>query len=160
MKIKVKCLSEKAELPVITDDGRIVFHSAEFKTSSDNSHNMVLTYDTHVSIVIPEGYVGILNAPADIVTRSLTMPNGLITIPAGVEQRIVTYFKLNTNSIPTIFSENEIVAVLTLVKAGEPIHELDIEEYKDEDPILSDSPVVEETEQIEVENTNKTDENE
>lgn len=92
MKVKIKKLHENAVIPQYAKPGDagldLIAISEEW-----NHDNSVVTYDTGLSIEIPEGYVGLLFPRSSVVKTSLVLSNSVGVIDSGYRGSIMLKYR-------------------------------------------------------------------
>lgn len=140
MKVTIKKYKENAK---ITQEGSIIqlhANNAEMAKAPDGSP--VFVYSTGVGVQIPQGYAGLLVPAADLELRSVYMTNADSVILPGNDSEIICKFKLNTISVPVIYSVDEALANIVIFKIPDDI-EVSIENVKGETEINNPEEVTE-----------------
>lgn len=129
MKIRVKKLNEKAVMPTRATDGSAGLDLTACVIGIEHAEDGVATivYDSCISIEIPEGFVGLLFPRSSISKKSLTLTNSVGVIDSDYRGSIMAKFKLNTNTIPSVYKEGERFAQLLIV----PIQMVELEEAEE-----------------------------
>ena len=129
MDIKIKMISDKAIRPTV-ENNNIKLNCIDLLTEVGRDGRLVIIYRTGISIVVPNGYIGILVPTRLAPIYSLDDAAGIQVFNEGYDGEIIGRYKVNTTSVPSIFEEGEEFAKLIFV----PILDinLDIEEnYED-----------------------------
>lgn len=116
MEIKFKKLKEDALSPELRDNSdKILIKSRSLTQELDKSNRIVLVYHTGLSVQIPEGHIGLLFPIADAHKYSLDMCDGVSRIYPGDSGEITAKFKINTDSLPTVFQPQEDVLEMIVI---------------------------------------------
>lgn len=117
MNIKINKLDERAKLPTAIDNTITVYelYSTEITTEVGEDAKLILVYHTGCIIHIPFGYVGIITPKYDVAKKSIALTDSATIITSGNKNPIVLKFKVNTDSVPSIFKPGEGFAYLTIV---------------------------------------------
>lgn len=123
--VKFKKLKENAVIPsrANASDAGLDLTCIDISTEVGEDAVVSFVYHTGLSMEIPEGYVGLLFNRSSVAKKSLTLTNAVGVIDAGYRGEIIAKFKVNTNSIPSIFRPTEKFAQLVIM----PIPEVNIE---------------------------------
>ena len=117
LEVKIKKINDKAVIPTYSKEGDagldLTTISVDLERCVDGS--AVFVYHTGLSIEIPEGYVGLLFPRSSIVTKSLSLTNAVGVIDSGYRGELMCKFKLNTISVPSLYSEGERFAQLVII---------------------------------------------
>ena len=120
MNIGINKLDERAKLPTAIDNTNTVYelYSTEITTEVGEDARLVLVYHTGYSIHIPyNDYVGIITPKHDISKKSISLTDSVTVITSNNKNPITLKFKVNTDSVPSIFKPGEGFAYLTVVPA-------------------------------------------
>lgn len=120
MNIGINKLDERAKLPTAIDNTNTVYelYSTEITTEVGEDARLVLVYHTGYSIHIPyNDYVGIITPKHDISKKSISLTDSVTVITSNNKNPITLKFKVNTDSVPSIFKPGEGFAYLTIVPA-------------------------------------------
>lgn len=118
MNIGINKLDERAKLPTAIDNTNTVYelYSTEITTEVGEDARLVLVYHTGYSIHIPyNDYVGIITPKHDISKKSISLTDSVTVITSNNKNPITLKFKVNTDSVPSIFKPGEGFAYLTIV---------------------------------------------
>lgn len=126
MIVKIKKLNEKAVVPTRATIGSAGLDLTACVIGIEHAEDGVATvvYDSCLAIEIPEGFVGLLFPRSSISKKSLTLTNCVGVIDSDYRGSIMAKFKLNTNTIPSVYKEGERFAQLLIV----PISMVELEE--------------------------------
>jgi dUTPase len=116
IELKIKKTNEKAIIPQIDPTNSITFGCVQIGTGVGKDGRIIIEYRAGLSIEIPSGYVGVLSPMDNMYINSLLMPTSIVTMTEGWND-IICRFKINTDSIPSIYEEGEQFCKLVLVKA-------------------------------------------
>jgi len=119
MNVKIKKLDENAIIPSRATSGSAGLDLTAVKIGVEHAEDgvVVLVYDSCIAIEIPEGYVGLLFPRSSIYKKSITMTNCVGVIDSDYRGSIMAKFKLNTNTIPSLYKEGDKFAQLIIVPA-------------------------------------------
>jgi dUTP pyrophosphatase len=92
MKIKIKKTHEAGVIPAYAKPGDAGMDLVAV-TEEWNDDNSIVTYDTGLSIEIPEGYVGLLFPRSSVFKTSLTLANCVGVIDSGYRGSIMFKFR-------------------------------------------------------------------
>lgn len=116
MRLNIKKLVENAELPVVGDHNSIEFKCNTLGTGIGKDGRLVIEYKAGLSIEIPNGFIGLLSPLDGSYINSLLMPSSIVTMTEGWNE-VVARFKINTDSVPSVFEQGEAFIKLVLVKS-------------------------------------------
>lgn len=119
MNIKLYKLDERAKLPTAIDNTNTVYelYSTEITTEVGEDAKLILVYHVGYSIHIPQGYVGIITPKYDVAKKSITLTDSATIVTSNNNKPLILKFKVNTDSVPSIFKPGEGFAYLTIVPA-------------------------------------------
>lgn len=127
MTIKFKKILENAVQPVRTNGaGYSIVATDKILTDVNERLQVHLVYRTGLGVEIPEGYVGILNAPADIHKSTLRMCSSPV-LTGNINDEIVVRYINTTDAVPALYKPGDVIANLTIVKA----EDVEFEEFID-----------------------------
>ena len=98
MKVKIKKLHPDAVIPKYAKLGDAGMDLVAVSETWNDTNTMV-TYDTGLSIEIPEGYVGLLFPRSSIVKTELELANSVGVIDSGYRGPIMFKFRYNTEGM-------------------------------------------------------------
>lgn len=121
MNIKLYKLDERAKLPTAIDNTNTVYelYSTEITTEVGEDAKLILVYHVGYSIHIPQGCVGIITPKYDVAKKSITLTDSATIVTSNNNKPLILKFKVNTDSVPSIFKPGEGFAYLTIVPAIE-----------------------------------------
>lgn len=125
MNIGINKLDERAKLPTAIDNTNTVYelYSTEITTEVGEDAKLILVYHVGYSIHIPKGYVGIITPKYDVAKKSITLTDSATIVTSNNNKPLILKFKVNTDSVPSIFKPGEGFAYLTIVPAIETEYE-------------------------------------
>jgi dUTPase len=125
MNIKLYKLDERAKLPTAIDNTNTVYelYSTEITTEVGEDAKLILAYHVGYSIHIPLGCVGIITPKYDVAKKSITLTDSATIVTSNNNKPLILKFKVNTDSVPSIFKPGEGFAYLTIVPAIETEYE-------------------------------------
>ena len=98
MKVKIKKLHPDAVIPKYAKLGDAGMDLVAVSETWNDTNTMV-TYDTGLSIEIPEGYVGLLFPRSSIVKTELELANSVGVIDSGYRGPIMFKFRYNAEGM-------------------------------------------------------------
>lgn len=119
MNIGINKLDERAKLPTAIDNTNTVYelYSTEITTEVGEDAKLILVYHVGYSIHISQGYVGIITPKYDVAKKSITLTDSATIVTSNNNKPLILKFKVNTDSVPSIFKPGEGFAYLTIVPA-------------------------------------------
>jgi dUTP pyrophosphatase len=128
--VKFKKLHPDAQIPKYAHPGDAGLDLVAVGFSMDaSSFEVVLTYDTGISIKVPEGHVGLLFPRSSIVKTDLTLANSVGVIDSTYVGPILVKFKHHkflTNNI-NFYKVGDKIAQLVIV----PIPQIELDEVEE-----------------------------
>jgi dUTPase len=110
--MNIKKTLDKAIIP---EQGvQTTFKVAALGTGVGRDGRVIIEYKAGLSVEIPTGYVGIITPLDTIFFGSLMMPSSVVVLNEGWND-IICRFKINTDSIPSIYEEGEDFCKMILV---------------------------------------------
>ena len=106
MTITIEKINEKASTPTIIDNA-IQLSCIDLLTEVGRDGRLILIYRTGLSITIPEGHIGIITPTRLSPIYSLDDAAGIQVLRPGKHDEIIARYKVNTNSVPSIFELGE-----------------------------------------------------
>lgn len=139
MNIGINKLDERAKLPTAIDNTNTVYelYSTEITTEVGEDAKLILVYYVGYSIHIPKGYVGIITPKYDVAKKSITLTDSATIVTSDNNKPLILKFKVNTDSVPSIFKPGEGFAYLTIVPAIETEYEFITNEPTPEDNTMT-----------------------
>lgn len=139
MNIGINKLDERAKLPTAIDNTNTVYelYSTEITTEVGEDAKLILVYHVGYSIHIPKGYVGIITPKYDVAKKSITLTDSATIVTSDNNKPLILKFKVNTDSVPSIFKPGEGFAYLTIVPAIETEYEFITNEPTPEDNTMT-----------------------
>ena len=126
MTIKFKKILEKAVQPVRTNGAGYNLVATDIATDVNERGQVNIVYRTGIGVEIPEGYVGIINTPADIYKKTLRMCSSPI-LSGNIDEEVIVRYMNTTDVVPAVYKDGDTVANLTIVKA----EDVEFEEFID-----------------------------
>ena len=126
MTIEFKKILEKAVQPVRTNGAGYNLVATDIATDVNERGQVNIVYRTGLGVEIPEGYVGIINTPADIYKKTLRMCSGQI-LSGNIDEEVLVRYMNTTDVVPAVYKDGDVVANLTIVKA----EDVEFEEFID-----------------------------
>ena len=126
MTIKFKKILEKAVQPVRTNGAGYNLVATDIATDVNERGQVNIVYRTGIGVEIPEGYVGIINAPADIYKKTLRMCSSPI-LSGNIDEEVIVKYMNTTDVVPAVYKDGDVIANLTIVKA----EDVEFEEFID-----------------------------
>ena len=123
--VKIKKLNEKAIIPSKANatDAGLDLTCIDITTEVGEDAVVSFVYHTGIALEIPEGYMGLLFPRSSIAKKSMTLTNSVGCLDSGFRGEVIAKFKVNTNSIPSIYRPAERFAQLVIM----PIPEVKLE---------------------------------
>lgn len=145
MNINIRKINDSAAMPE-SGLNSVNIKCIQFGTGIGKDGKLIIEYKTGLEVEIPDGYIGIVSPTDASFIYSLIMPTSINTLTAGWHE-ILPKFKVNTDSVPSVYEQGEDCVKLVLVKA-------DTLEFTDVTPVPE--PAIEaHEEQIAVEEVNE-----
>ena len=126
MTIKFKKILEKAVQPVRTNGAGYNLVATDIATDVNERGQVNIVYRTGIGVEIPEGYVGIINTPADIYKKTLRMCSSPI-LSGNIDEEVIVRYMNTTDVVPAVYKDGDVIANLTIVKA----EDVEFEEFID-----------------------------
>ena len=126
MTIKFKKILEKAVQPVRTNGAGYNLVATDIATDVNERGQVNIVYRTGIGVEIPDGYVGIINTPADIYKKTLRMCSSPI-LSGNIDEEVIVRYMNTTDVVPAVYKDGDVVANLTIVKA----EDVEFEEFID-----------------------------
>jgi hypothetical protein len=120
MQLNIKKTLENATIPSVDVTGEyksINIKCATMGTGVGKDGRIIIEYRSGLSIEIPEGYVGILTPLDNSFVSSLMMPTSITILTSGWNE-IIARFKVNTDSIPSVFEQGDEFIKLVLIESS------------------------------------------
>lgn len=135
MKLKIKKLDNKAELPKrgTQASAGLDLTCTKITTELGEDAKLILVYHTGLSMEIPEGYMGLLFPRSSIAKKSLTQTNCVGIIDSDYRGEIMVKYKTNTDVVPALYKEGERFVQLVIM----PYPEVEIEEVQQDENLTS-----------------------
>ena len=116
MTIKFKKILEKAVQPVRTNGAGYNLVATDIATDVNERGQVNIVYRTGLGVEIPEGYVGIVSAPADIYKKTLRMCSSPI-LNGNIDEEVIVRYMNTTDVVPAVYKDGDVIAKLNIVKA-------------------------------------------
>ena len=126
MTIKFKKILEKAVQPVRTNGAGYNLVATDIATDVNERGQVNIVYRTGLGVEIPEGYAGIVCAPADIYKKTLRLCSGQI-LSGNIDDEVMVRYMNTTDVVPAVYKDGDVIAKLIVVKA----EDVEFEEYID-----------------------------
>ena len=124
--IKFKKILEKAVQPVRTNGAGYNLVATDIATDVNERGQVNIVYRTGLGVEIPEGYAGIVCAPADIYKKTLRLCSGQI-LSGNIDDEVMVRYMNTTDVVPAVYKDGDVIAKLIVVKA----EDVEFEEYID-----------------------------
>ena len=126
MTIKFKKILEKAVQPVRTNGAGYNLVATDIATDVNERGQVNIVYRTGLGVEIPEGYAGIIYAPADIYKKTLRLCSSQI-LSGNIDDEVMVRYMNTTDVVPAVYKDGDVIANLTIVKA----EDVEFEEFID-----------------------------
>ena len=126
MTIKFKKILEKAVQPVRTNGAGYNLVATDIATDVNERGQVNIVYRTGLGVEIPEGYAGIVCAPADIYKKTLRLCSGQI-LSGNIDDEVMVRYMNTTDVVPAVYKDGDVIAKLIVVKT----EDVEFEEYID-----------------------------
>ena len=130
--MKIKKLNKLATEPEVVN-GIILFKAVDIAVEAGRDNKVVLGYKTGLSVTMNEDEIGILIAPERAIGNSLYLAGGTQAITSSNTDELIIRYKVNTDGIPSLFEQHDVIARMIIVKKSNIDFEFDgeIEEPAD-----------------------------
>ena len=105
---------ENAKLPEL-DNTRIKFYVNTLRQGVTQDRRLVLEYQSGYDIVIPDGYIGIMNTEADVFMKSVEAPGAPFVLRHG-RHSLDLKMKVYTDSVPVIYEDGDEFLYVDIMK--------------------------------------------
>ena len=126
MTIKFKKILEKAVQPVRANGAGYDLVATDIATDINERGQVNIVYRTGIGVEIPEGYAGIICAPADIYKKTLRLCSGQI-LSGNIDDEINVRYMNTTDVVPAVYNKGDVIAKLLIVKS----EDVEFEEFID-----------------------------
>ena len=116
MTIKFKKILEKAVQPVRTNGAGYNLVATDIATDVNERGQVNIVYRTGLGVEIPEGYAGIVYAPADIYKKTLRLCSSQI-LSGNIDDEVMVRYMNTTDVVPAVYNSGDVIAKLIIVKA-------------------------------------------
>ena len=116
MTIKFKKILEKAVQPVRTNGAGYNLVATDIATDVNERGQVNIVYRTGLGVEIPEGYAGIIYAPADIYKKTLRLCSSQI-LSGNIDDEVMVRYMNTTDVVPAVYNSGDVIAKLIIVKA-------------------------------------------
>lgn len=115
MTIKFKKILEKAVQPVRTNGAGYNLVATDIATDVNERGQVNIVYRTGLGVEIPDGYTGIVCAPADIYKKTLRLCSGQI-LSGNIDDEVMVRYMNTTDVVPAVYKDGDVIAKLIIVK--------------------------------------------
>lgn len=115
MTIKFKKILEKAVQPVRTNGAGYNLVATDIATDVNERGQVNIVYRTGLGVEIPDGYAGIVCAPADIYKKTLRLCSGQI-LSGNIDDEVMVRYMNTTDVVPAVYKDGDVIAKLIIVK--------------------------------------------
>ena len=116
MTINFKKILEKAVQPVRTNGAGYNLVATDIATDVNERGQVNIVYRTGLGVEIPEGYAGIIYAPADIYKKTLRLCSSQI-LSGNIDDEVMVRYMNTTDVVPAVYNSGDVIAKLIIVKA-------------------------------------------
>ena len=135
----------------VTKDGVLFAKPVSAMPFAGKDNKMFLSYKLGMDIEIPAGMVGLILPPNEASSFSVSQTGQFILMP-GLNKDVTIEYKINTDSIPRVFEQNEICAQIVFLSLSAVDFETVIVKATQEEQPVADNNSAETTNDISQDN--------
>ena len=113
--MKITKINSIAKTPEVIN-GMINFEAVDVMVEAGADNKVVLGYKTGLTIEMNEDEIGILFTPERAVGNSLYQAGGPQIVVGSSTEELVVRYKVNTDAIPSLFKQEDVIARMVIVK--------------------------------------------